>query len=408
MSARVIGKSGPPWRYDVRFRWPDRTVYRERRLATATSKTAAQREAEAREAYLREQGKEAVLGVKTGTLVAPTPAVAAVPTVRAFAPDYVAKHHEANLRKRSTVVTVEMILRMHLTPLIGHLRLDQVTDEVVAGLRERWIKGGYVVDGHKVAPTASKKTINNRLSILSSMLHVAIEWRKIAAMPCTIRLLKVDDQAEAAFYELDVYEQIVEGARQCDPRIYAVVLLAGDGGLRRGEIIGLELADVDFKGGRMVVRRNAFIQNGREYLDSVKGGKTKAIPLTTRLLEALKAIRHLRGPRALYTDEGHTLTPKVMEMWIKRAERRAGLPETGRKHVLRHTFASHLAMAGVPARTIQDLARHSSLTVTARYLHLSPSATAEGIALLDRARRESRGKGVASLDPGDKKCHFSR
>ena len=44
-------------------------------------------------------------------------------------------------------------------------------------------------------------------------------------------------------------------------------------------------------------------------------------------------------------------------------------------------------MAGVPARTIHDMARHSSLTVSASYLHLSPSATTEGIAILDRARR---------------------
>jgi hypothetical protein len=65
-------------------------------------------------------------------------------------------------------------------------------------------------------------------------------------------------------------------------------------------------------------------------------------------------------------------------------------------------------MAGVPARTIQDLARHSSLSVTARYLHLSPSATTEGIAMLDRARHESRGKGVASLDSSTEKGQFSR
>jgi hypothetical protein len=65
-------------------------------------------------------------------------------------------------------------------------------------------------------------------------------------------LLKVDDQAEADFCELDTYERIVEAARQIDPRIFSAVLLAGDGGLRRGEIIALELTDLDFKAGRMI------------------------------------------------------------------------------------------------------------------------------------------------------------
>jgi integrase len=223
--------------------------------------------------------------------------------------------------------------------------------------------------------------------------HEGLEWKKIDAMPCTIQLLKVDDQAEAAFYEHDTYERIVEAARQVDPRIHAAVLLAGDGGLRRGEIIALELTDVDFKAARMIVRRNVFIQRAVEYVDSVKGGKAKPIPLTSRLLDALKEVRHLRGPRVFYTDEGQSLTPKILKLWVMRAERRAGLPETGRLHIARHTFASHLAMAGVPARTIQDLARHSSLSTTARYLHLSPSATAEGIAMLDRSRRAHEGAG---------------
>jgi integrase len=273
-----------------------------------------------------------------------------------------------------------MILRLHLLPYLGDRRLDEITDEAVADLRARWVKS-----------TSSRKTINNRLSILSSLLHVAIEWRRIAAMPCTIKLLNVDDQKEAAFYEHDGYERLVLAASQVDPRTYAAVLLAGEGGLRRGEIIALQLTDVDTKAGRMIVRHNAFIEKGVEYIDSVKGGKAKPIPLTPRLRDALKAIRHLRGSRMFYTDGGRSLTPKILKSWIIRAERKAGLPETGRLHIARHTFASHLAMAGVPARTIQDLARHSSLSVTARYLHLSPSATTEGIAMLDRARQGTQG-----------------
>jgi len=176
-------------------------------------------------------------------------------------------------------------------------------------------------------------------------------------MPCTIKLLKVDDQAEADFYEHDTYERIVEAARQVDPRILAAVLLAGDGGLRRGEIIALELTGLDLKAGRMIVRRNAFIERGVEYVDTVKGGKSKPIPLTSRLVDALKAVRHLRGPRVLHPDDGGQLTPKVLKTWIMRAERKAGPAQTGRIHIARHTFASHLAMAGVPANTIKEFCR---------------------------------------------------
>jgi integrase len=52
-------------------------------------------------------------------------------------------------------------------------------------------------------------------------------------------------------------------------------------------------------------------------------------------------------------------------------------------HILRHTFCSHLAMRGAPARAIQELAGHQDLATTQRYMHLSPAAVEGAIRLLD-------------------------
>ena len=87
-----------------------------------------------------------------------------------------------------------------------------------------------------------------------------------------------------------------------------------------------------------------------------KSGKPRRIPLTKRLAEALLANRHLRGPRVLYRDGGEPLTKKVVRNWVATAQRRAGMAVDSKVHKLRHTFCSHLAMRGAPARAIQDLA----------------------------------------------------
>ena len=66
---------------------------------------------------------------------------------------------------------------------------------------------------------------------------------------------------------------------------------------------------------------------------------------------------------------------------LKRIAKRAQLEPFG-WHVLRHTFASHLVMTGVPLKAVQELLGHSTIEMTMRYAHLSPDVTREAVARL--------------------------
>ena len=70
--------------------------------------------------------------------------------------------------------------------------------------------------------------------------------------------------------------------------------------------------------------------------------------------------------------------------------RGAGVTVSG-AHRLRHTFCSHLAMYGAPARAIQEAAGHQDLRTTQRYMHLSPAALDEAIGLLEPRMSPRRG-----------------
>ena len=114
-----------------------------------------------------------------------------------------------------------------------------------------------------------------------------------------------------------------------------------------------------------------------------KGGRLRYVPLTRRLAAALAEHRHLRSTRVLCQDDGAPLTRQIVQTRVMRAARRAGVAQTG-VHILRHTFCSHLSMRGAPARAIQELAGHEDLTMTQRYMHLSPAALDAAIRLLDQ------------------------
>jgi len=122
----------------------------------------------------------------------------------------------------------------------------------------------------------------------------------------------------------------------------------------------------------------------RAELEGPKAGRTRIVPLTRRLADALRRARHLRSTRVLCDAEGKPLTQKMVQVTMRRIARKANV-KAG-VHVLRHSFCSHLAMRGVPARSIQELAGHEDLTTTQRYMHLSPAAIDDAIRVLEMPR----------------------
>jgi len=350
---------------DIRFTYPDGSPFRRRIKAPVESKSAAKRWGEAKE-------RELLMRPSPVFLVQQEEKRKEVPTLRVFGPRFVENYARANRHKASGVATKESIFKTHLYPVLGDKKIDAISDEDVQHLKA-------------TLATKSRKTVNNVLSVLNKALKVALRWKVIAALPCTIELVKVSS-AVPRFYELSEYQQLVEAAARIGTRTLTLVLLGGDAGLRRGEMIGLRWCDIDLR--RRIITVQQAVWKG--IVDTPKSGRGRVIPMTAALTDAITRHRHLRGERVFYDDEAEPATEKILRGWLAAAQRRAGLPEpSGALHVLRHTFCSHLAMGGAPAKAIQELAGHEDLSTTLRYMHLSPAARESAIAVLDR-----RGDGV--------------
>ena len=313
------------WEVDVRVHLADGARRRERKRVSLTSKSAAQRWGEARERELLVHG-------------APKPR-REVPTLEEFASRFLDSHARANRQKPSGIAAQEMILRVHLVPACGRRKLDAITNEQVQQLKSRLVG-------------KAPKTVNNILTVLSVLLKKAVEWGVIDRMPCAIKHVPAP-RATASFYEFDEYERLVTAAKATDGRAYLIVLLGAEAGLRSGEMVALEWTDIDLVKGQMCVQRSAW----KGQVGTTKGGRHRYVPLTIRLATALRDYRHLRGVRVLYQDDGQPLTETVVQRLVLAAVRRAGLRNNG-PHILRHSFCSHLAMRGAPAKTIQELAGH--------------------------------------------------
>jgi integrase len=149
-------------------------------------------------------------------------------------------------------------------------------------------------------------------------------------------------------------------------------------GLRQGELLALRWDDVDLVTGRLVVRRAV----ARGVVGTPKGRRRREIPLSGEALGVLKAHRHLRGELVFCHEHGGMLEPDRTNRALWRACRKAALRRIG-WHTLRHTFASHLVMRGVPLKAVQELLGHESIQMTMRYSHLTPDVRRDAVELLD-------------------------
>jgi len=168
-------------------------------------------------------------------------------------------------------------------------------------------------------------------------------------------------------------------------RDQALLELAYSAGLRVGELVGLDLDDLD------MTRQVARVRRG-------KGAKDRLAPFGEPAAEAVAdylAVRGLlAGPeaaRALFLGRrGRRLGDREVRRVLAARLARAGLDGAFSPHSLRHSFATHMLSAGADLKAIGEMLGHSSLAATQRYTHLD----------LERLRRVYRAAHPRARDEG--------
>jgi integrase len=201
-------------------------------------------------------------------------------------------------------------------------------------------------------------SVNKNLSIIKTMFRKAVDWSMVEeeVLKHTRRVKNLPENNRRLRYLSQ--EECQELIGKCEPHLKPIVITALNTGMRKGEILSLGWDNVDLK--------HNFI-----LLDKTKNGERREIPINDTLRGTLQAItRRLDVPYVFY-DNASGKPYQNVKRSFNTALRRAKIQDF-HFHDLRHTFASHLVMAGVDLTTVSRLLGHKSLTMTLRYptLHL--------------------------------------
>jgi len=251
---------------------------------------------------------------------------------------------------------------------LGRRRLSTITAAEIAG-QLRFLAsadkrhGGSVVTvraGQRLSPS----TINRYHAALSKVLNVAVnKWHYLESNPARRVERNPESNERNRWLRPEEAAHLIDSCRGSQWNgLTVLVQLALCTGARRGELINLKWGDI------RIEDSVAYAQ-----LQSTKNRESRTLVIVG---DALRELRTWRGQRNAVTDlvfpsVRHPFKPfKNLDVHWKKALADAGI-EDFRFHDLRHTAASFLTQAGVPAITVAAILGHKTLQMTKRYSHLA-------------------------------------
>jgi integrase len=269
-----------------------------------------------------------------------------------------ALHNRANTRAKQRY-------EKHLQPFLGKKGIEEITVDDLKSIQR------------KKAAAYAPKSVNNIMGEISVIFNFAIKKGYITASPMKqVDKLKVDNRRER-FLSIEEIKLLLETVHD-DDQLHTFVLLAVHTGARVGALCKLKAGDIDFTHGTITMLDEKNAETYTCYLEDA----TLIAMLHKRIEQVGRKLPVLDDglSEANLTDRVKRKAGKVLNDLFSDEDTDAKMKVV--VHTLRHTFASHLAINGVPILTIQKLMNHKDINQTMRYAKLAPDSGRDAISKL--------------------------
>lgn len=279
----------------------------------------------------------------------------------------------AQRNKPRTHESYEQLLTAHVIPQIGKVSLTGLKPDRVQRLLNDLSKQGL-----------SPRTVNYIRAILRRALNEAVLWRYVSYNAAALVTPPRAEKHKVVPLTREEARKLLDALKghRLEP-LYLMALLLG---LRRGEVLGLLVGNLDFERGTVRVEGALQWQRGKLVRDSVKtASSVRVLPLPSTLVPLLRdhlAVQQARFPENEYlfaSTSGTPINPRNLLRQFKELLRKAKLRDI-RFHDLRHSCATFLIAQGVNPRVVMEILGHSQISVTMNtYGHVMQETQAEAI-----------------------------
>jgi integrase len=299
------------------------------------------------------------------------------PTVTNFLTHDWLPRREAEV-KVTTFSTYQTLTKAYIIPHLGHLRLDQLTPRRLEDFYKTLQESGGTGARSKEQRPLSSKSVNNVAGLLNKALRDAVRWDLLSTNPSTAAIKPSAASKEMRFWTPAQLNTFLNESK--DDRLHAVLVLAGQTGMRRGELLGLTWDKIDLDNQKVTIDTTRLIAGSKVVTQPPKSRnsiRTLSIDQETsdllRQLKRRQRIEQLTLGRGLNESDaflvsdplGRPLHPNTFTRYFKLLVKRLGLPSI-RLHDVRHTYAVAARRAGITTKVISRRLGHSDITITQR------------------------------------------
>ena len=278
------------------------------------------------------------------------------------------------------------ILESRIIPFFGHFRVDKIKPTDIMQFYDLLSKDTQIVrrkdnNGKKTGKPLSPKTILEHHRLLRAMLQKAVYWQMIPYNPASRVRPPKAKKPNINFYDDAQTIALIKALEGEELKFRVIILLTIFTGLRRGEVLGLEWQDINFKNSSLTVRQAS------QYVSSIgiytKDPKTETsnriISIPESIIKLLKEYKReqlknrLRlGDKWIETDRlfvqwnGAPMHPDTITRWFRQFLEDKNLPHIT-FHGLRHTHATLLISQGLDVRTVSNRLGHAQTSTTLNF-----------------------------------------
>jgi len=217
---------------------------------------------------------------------------------------------------------------------------------------------------------AAKKSVVRKLSTLRSFYKYLVRKKNVHNNPASAVVTPKVEKKLPQFVDVESMKHVLslpdvstfEGARDS-----AILELLYGSGIRRAELIGLKVSDINFRSQTLKVTGKGNKQRIIPFTSSASESIQRYIPLRKKLLEK----HHPSEKKLFITAKGEPIYPLAVYNVVHRCLKEVAEIEQKSPHVLRHSFATHLLDKGADIMAVKELLGHESLSTTQVYTHVT-------------------------------------